>query len=132
MESILENRGLTVEETDLDDGELSMTLQLSSEDEDTWLVDLATVLGAYYGGLQSQGWGAGIEQLVARFTDPAASPGSASESVQVVVQTEWAKAYDVGDLSMGDFLSRAKETTKLVDADGEVHDVEDVLQEDSE
>jgi len=132
IETVLKKQGLTVEETSLTNGELSMTLQLSGDDEGGWLEDLAHVLGAYYGGLQSQGWSAGIDHLVVRFTGTEQFETRGSEAVQLTVQTEWAEAFSTGDLSMGEYLQRAQETAQVVDADGDVHDVEDVLKEDGD
>ena len=130
MESVLEEAGLDVEERDLDDGTLSMTFGLSSDDEADWLPDLAEVLGAYYGGLLSQDWNAGIERLVAKFTTPGDSL-EGSEGVQITAKRAWAKAYADDDLTMLEFLEKARETAQVVDADGAVHDVMALVPDDT-
>ena len=128
----LTERGMAVEEMSFDDGELSMTLQFSEDDEGSWLEDLDYVLGAYCGALRNQGWNVGIDHLVVQFTGTEQFETHGSEAVQLTVQTEWAEALSAGNLSMAEYRQRAQETAQVVDADGDVHDAEDALQEEPE
>jgi len=108
-----------------------VTLRLSTDDETSWLEDLSHVLGAYCGALQSEGWDVGLDRLVMRFTGTGQFETRGSEAVQLTARREWAEEFAGGDLTLAEYIRRVRGSGQVVDAAGEVHDLE-ALQEGAE